>query len=133
MRLPKYLRQKFYNNFKIINNNEREMNLEIFKNWLDERIYDMDNPLVLIVETEIKKKQQANKDHQKTTKDKYQRFPKDHYKSFTFSTDIEKDRNSRFPKDHYKSFTITTDIEKDRNSESKKNFRCWLCPKSHQV
>ena len=28
----------------------------------------MNNPLALIVETDIKKKQQANKDHQKTTK-----------------------------------------------------------------
>ena len=34
MRLPKYLRQKFYCRFKIINYNEREMNLEIFENWL---------------------------------------------------------------------------------------------------
>ena len=41
MRLPKYLRQKFYHNFKIINYNEREMNVEIFENWLDERIYNM--------------------------------------------------------------------------------------------
>ena len=63
MRLPKYLRQKFYRNFKIINYNEREMNLEIFENWLGERICDMNNPLALIVETEIKKKQQVNKDH----------------------------------------------------------------------
>ena len=66
MRLLKYLRQKFYRNFQIINYNEREMNLEIFENWLGERIYDVNNPLALIVETEIKKKQQANKDHQKT-------------------------------------------------------------------
>ena len=125
--------KKLYGDFKIINDNEEEINLEVFLDWLGERTYDINDPLTLIVEAGIKKKQQANKDHQKTTKDKYQRFPKDHYKSFTFSTDIEKDRNSRFPKDHYKSFTITTDIEKDRNSESKKNFRCWLCPKSHQV
>ena len=40
MRLPKYLRQKFYRNFKIINYNEKEMNLEKIKNWLGERIYD---------------------------------------------------------------------------------------------
>ena len=66
MHLPKYLRQTFYRNFKTINYNEREMNLEIFQNWLGERIYDMNNPLTLIVETETKKKQQANKDHQKT-------------------------------------------------------------------
>ena len=101
MRLPKYLRQKFYRNFKIINYNEREMNLEIFENWLGERIYDMNNPLALIVETETKKKQHANKYHQKTTKDKYERFQKD----------------------HYKSFAITIDMEEDRNVESKKNIR----------
>ena len=76
MRLPKYLRQKFYCDFNIINYNEREMNLEIFENWLDERIYDMNNSLVLIVETEIKKKQQVNKDHQKTTKDNIRDFQK---------------------------------------------------------
>ena len=32
MRLPKYLRQKLYRDLKIINYNEREMNLEIFEN-----------------------------------------------------------------------------------------------------
>ena len=94
MRLPKYLRQKFYRNFKIINYNEREMNLEIFENWLGERIYDMNNPLALIIETEIKRKQQANKDYQKTTKDKHQRFPKDHCNSSDITTDMEEDRNA---------------------------------------
>ena len=111
MRLPKYLPQKFYRDFKIINYNGREMNLKIFENWLGERIYDVNNPLALIVKTEIKKKQQANKDHQKTTKDKHQRFSKE----------------------HYRSFTITTDIEEDRNAESKKNVRCWLYHESHKV
>ena len=94
MRLPKYLRQTFYRNFKIINYNEREMNLEVFDNQLGERIYDTNNPLALIGETEIKRKQQANKDRQKTIKDKHQRFPKDHYKSFAITTDMEEDRNA---------------------------------------
>ena len=102
MRLPKHLRQKFYRNFRIINYNEREMNLEIFENWLDEETCDMNNPLDLIVRTEIKMKQQANKDHQKTTKDKHQRILKD----------------------HYRSFATTQDMEEDRNAESKKNIRC---------
>ena len=92
IRLPKYLRKTFYRNFKIINYNEREMNLEIFENWLGERIHYMNNPLALIVETEIKKKQQANKDYQKTTKDKHQRFPKERYRSFAITTDMEEDR-----------------------------------------
>ena len=60
----------------------------------------MNNPLVLIVKTEIKRKQQANKDHQKTTKDK-----------------------QRFPKEHCRSFVITTDMKEDRNAKSKKNVR----------
>ena len=54
----------------------------------------MSNPLALIVEIEIKKKQQANKDHQKTTKDKHQRLPKHHYRSFATTTDMEEDRNA---------------------------------------
>ena len=36
MRLRKYLRQKFYRNFKIIDYNERRINLEIFENWVNE-------------------------------------------------------------------------------------------------
>ena len=32
------------------------MNLELFENSFGERIYDMKNPLALIVETEIKRK-----------------------------------------------------------------------------
>ena len=35
------------------------MNLETFKSWLGKQIYDMNNPLALIVEIEIKKKQQV--------------------------------------------------------------------------
>ena len=111
MGLPKYLRQKFYRNFKIINYNEKEINLEILENWLGERIYDMNNPLVLTVKTEIKKKQQANKDYQKITMVEHQRLPKD----------------------HYRSFATTTDMEEDRNAESKKNIKCWLCHESHKV
>ena len=49
MRLPKYLLDKFYHDYKIINYNEREMNLEIIENWLNERIYNMNNALVLII------------------------------------------------------------------------------------
>ena len=86
------------------------MNLEIFENWLGERIYNMNNALFLTVENEIKKKQQANKDHQKT-----------------------KDRNQRFPKENYRSFAITTDMEEDRNAESKKYILCWLCHESHKI
>ena len=71
----------------------------------------MYNLFTLIVETEIKEKQQTNKDHQKTTKNKYQRFPKE----------------------HYRSFVITTGTEEDRNAESKKNVRCYLCHKSHKL
>ena len=78
------------------------MSLKLFENWLGKRIYDINNPLTLIIEAEIKKKQQVNKDHQKTTKDKYQRFPKE----------------------HYRSFAITTGRKEERNAKSKKNVRC---------
>ena len=70
------------------------MNLEVFDIWLGERIYVINNPFDLIVETEIKRKQQGNKDRQKTTKGKHQRFPKNHYKSFAITTDMEEDRNA---------------------------------------
>ena len=86
MRLPKYLWQKLYGDFKIIYDNEEEINLEIFLDWLGERTYDINDPLTLVVEAEIKKKQQANKDHQKTTKEKYQKLPKEHYRSFAITT-----------------------------------------------
>ena len=55
MRLPKYLRQKFYRDFKIINYNEREMKIEMFENWLGEIIYDMNNPLVLMSKPRLKR------------------------------------------------------------------------------
>ena len=111
LRLPKYLWQKLYGDFKIINDIEEEINLEVFLNWQGERTYDINDPPTLIVEAEIKKKQHANKDHQKTTKEKY----------------------LRLPKEHYRSFAITTDTEEDRNAESQKNVRCWLCHENHKV
>ena len=46
MHLPKYLRQTFYRNFKTINYNEREMNLEIFQNWFVPTVkYDANNEI----------------------------------------------------------------------------------------
>ena len=57
MLLPKYIRHKFYRDFKIINSNDREMNLEIIKSCLGERVSNMNN---------------------KYTKNKVQRFPKEH-------------------------------------------------------
>ena len=74
------------------------MNLEKLENWLCERIYDMNNPLALIVETDIKTKQQANEDYHKTTKDKHQRLPKDHYRRFATTTDMEEDINAESKK-----------------------------------
>ena len=71
----------------------------------------MNNPLALIVKTETKRKEQANKCHQKIAKDKHQIFPKE----------------------HYRSFAITTDMEEDRNAESRENARCWLCHESYKV
>ena len=67
------------------------MSLETFEIWLGERIYDMKNPLALIVETEIKRKQKANKDHQRTRKEKHPRFPKEYYRSFAITTNMEED------------------------------------------
>ena len=104
LRLPKYLWQKLYGDFKIIYDNEEEINLELFLDWWGERTYDINDPLTLIVEAEIKTKQ-ASKDHQKTTKEKYQKLPKE----------------------HYRSFAITTDTEDDTNAEAQKNVKCWLC------
>ena len=78
-RLQKYLRYNFYRDDKIINYNKREINVEISENWLAKRMYNMNNPLALIVKTEIKKKQQANRDQLKATKGKYQRLAKEHY------------------------------------------------------
>lgn len=57
MLLPKYIRHKFYRDFKIINSNDGEMNLEIIKSCLGERVSNMNN---------------------KYTKNKIQRFPKEH-------------------------------------------------------
>ena len=57
MLLPKYIRHKFYRDFKIIKSNDREMNLEIIKSCLGERVSNMNN---------------------KYTKNKVQRFPKEH-------------------------------------------------------
>ena len=76
MGLPKYLRQKFYRDFKIINYNKREMNLEIFENWLSERIYYMNTPLALIVVTEIKRNNKTIKIIRKQQKKNIRDFQK---------------------------------------------------------
>ena len=45
---------------------------------MGEQISGMNNPLDLIFVTETKKKQHANKDYQKKTKDTFQALPKEH-------------------------------------------------------
>ena len=60
-RLPNYLLNKFYKEFKSNNIVENKVDLLKFSQWLDERLSEAHNPIALIINTEEKQKKELEK------------------------------------------------------------------------
>ena len=60
-RLPNYLRNKFYKEFKSNNIDENKVDLLKFSHWLDERLSEAQNPIALIINAEEKQKKELEK------------------------------------------------------------------------
>ena len=56
MRLPKYMRSKFYRDFEGKLYSESDYNLEIFERWLGNKLDEIYNPIAAIIESEEKKR-----------------------------------------------------------------------------
>ena len=66
MRLPRFMRSKFYLDFKDSTYDSNDLNLEYFEKWLANRLTEMFNPIAAIIETRENTKQNhsdKNKDN----------------------------------------------------------------------
>ena len=64
-RLPNYLRNKFYKEFKSNDIHENKVDLLKFSHWLDERLSEAHNPTALIINAEEKQKKELEKSSSK--------------------------------------------------------------------
>ena len=104
VRLPKYMRSKFYRDFEGKLDDETEYNLEVFERWLGSKLDEIYNPIAVIIESEEKKK--LKKEQKSSNK-------------------------SNIPKDGcvYQTFSLNEDSKKDNGG--KNELRCWICQKNH--
>ena len=66
MRLPRFMRSKFYQDFQDSTYDNNDLNLEYFEKWLANRLTEMFNPIAAIIETRESRKQNhsdKNKDN----------------------------------------------------------------------
>ena len=58
-RLPRYLRSKFYGDFKNANLNNQSLNLATFEIWLVKKVTELFNPISAIIDKQKKKKKRT--------------------------------------------------------------------------
>ena len=66
MRLPRFMRSKFYQDFKDLTYDRNELNLQYFEKWLARTLTEMFNPIATITEIQENTKQNPpdkNKDN----------------------------------------------------------------------
>ena len=66
MRLPRFVRSKFYQDFKDSTYDSNDVNLEYFEKWLAKKLTEMFSPIAAIIETRENTKQNPsdiNKDN----------------------------------------------------------------------
>ena len=93
VKLPKYMRGKFYRDFEGKLYNETEYNLEIFVKWLGSKLDEIYNPIAVIIESEERKK--LKKEQESSNKSN---LPKDSYiyRKFSLKEDSKKDNGNKF-------------------------------------
>ena len=63
MRLPRFMRSKFFQDFKDSTYGSNDLNLEYFDKWLAKKLTKMFNPIAAIIETCEKNPPDKNKDN----------------------------------------------------------------------
>ena len=102
-RLPRYIRSKFYRDFKDAKLNNQSLNLTKFEIWLGNKVTELFNPISAIINHQEKQKQDFHKD----------------------SPHLEKD--NRNP---YRTFLALGD---GTSNYQPNILRCWLCSKGHKI
>ena len=69
-RLPRYLRSKFYGDFKNANLNNQCLNLATFEIWLVNKVTELFNPISAIIDHQKKQKRTFHKNSHYPERDK---------------------------------------------------------------
>ena len=111
VRLSKYMRYKFYQDFGGKLDDETEYNLEVLERWLSRKLGKVSNPIAVIMEYEEKKRLKKNKTKKKQKSSNKSNLPKDGYV--------------------YQTFLLNENSRKD--NESKSEIHYWVCQRNLKV
>ena len=97
MRLPRFVRSKFYQDFKDSTYDSNDVNLEYFEKWLAKKLTEMFNPIAAIIETRENTKQNPS--------------------------DIKKD--NKYNRQQHSIFQMSGN--NSNTDKQQLNLKCWFC------
>ena len=97
MRLPRFMRSKFYQDFKDSTYDNNDLNLEYFEKWLANRLTEIFNPIAAIIET------------RKSTKQNHS----------------DKNKDNRYNRQQHSIFQMSGN--NSNTNKQQFNLKCWFC------
>ena len=104
MRLPRFMRSKFYQDFKDLTYDRNDLNLQYFEKWLAKRLTKMFSPIPTIIEIHENTKQNPS----------------------------DKNKDNKYNRQQHSIFQMSgNDSNTDKQQF---NLKCWFCNnKDHKV
>ena len=104
MRLPRFMRSKFYQDFKDLTYDRNDLNLQYFEKWLAKRLTEMFSPIPTIIEIHENTKQNPS----------------------------DKNKDNKYNRQQHSIFEMSgNDSNTDKQQF---NLKCWFCNnKDHKV
>ena len=104
MRLPRFMRSKFYQDFKDLTYDRNDLNLQYFEKWLAKRLTEMFSPIPTIIEIHENTKQNPS----------------------------DKNKDNKYNRQQHSIFQMSgNDSNTDKQQF---NLKCWFCNnKDHKV
>ena len=104
MRLPRFMRSKFYQDFKDLTYDRNDLNLQYFEKWLAKRLTEMFSPIPTITEIHENTKQNPS----------------------------DKNKDNKYNRQQHSIFQMSgNDSNTDKQQF---NLKCWFCNnKDHKV
>ena len=101
--LPRYLRSKFYRDFKDGELNNQSLNLTTFEIWLGNKLIELFNPISAIIDHQEKQKRDFHKD------------------------------SHRLERDNRNPYCTFLALREGMSNHEPNLLRCWLCFKDHKI
>ena len=104
MRLPRFMRSKFFQDFKDSTYDSNDLNLEYFEKWLAKKLTEMFNPIAAIIETRGNTKQNPS----------------------------DKNKDNKYNRQQHNIFQMSGN--NSNTDKQQFNFKCWFCKNNdHKV